>query len=204
MAIRTLLFDLGNVLVRFSHERMCEQMGEVCRCAGAEIRRLLFDSGLQREFECGQLSEAEFHHRLEQELGRPIDIDKLRVAGSDIFELNEPLVPIIDALRRQGRRLVLLSNTSVTHFQWVKRRFDILERFDEFVVSFEIGAAKPEAAIYEAALDSIGCAPNECFYTDDIAAYVECGRRFGLQAEVFTDASALIKQLAERGVTLGG
>ena len=50
--IRTLLFDLGNVLLHFSHQRLCAQMGELCGKPAEAIRRLLFDTTLQRDFEC--------------------------------------------------------------------------------------------------------------------------------------------------------
>ena len=95
---------------------------------------------------------------------------------------------------------MLLSNTSVAHFEFVRERYGVLDRFDEFVLSFEVGAMKPEPAIYEAALRAIRCAPGECFYTDDILDYVTAGRRFGLQAEVFTDVPSLRRHLEERGL----
>src|SRR5690606_35053307 len=119
------------------------------------------------------------------------DFESLRLAVSDIFTLNEPMVPLLDALKARGHRLVLLSNTCVSHFEFASARFDVLQRFDDFVTSFTTGAIKPERAIFESALRRIECEPEECFYTDDIAQYVEVGRSFGLQGEVFTDADAL-------------
>ena len=98
---------------------------------------------------------------------------------------------------------MLLSNTSAFHFEFIQRRWDVLQRFDEFVVSYRVGAIKPEPAIFEAALRAIRCAPQECFYTDDIPAYVEMARSYGLQAEVFTGADELVRQLAARRVQLG-
>ena len=64
----------------------------------------------------------------------------------------------------------------------------------------EDGAIKPEPAIFEAALAAVRCRPAEAFYTDDIAAYVEAGRSHGLDAEVFTTATALRAHLAVRGI----
>ena len=69
-------------------------------------------------------------------------------------------------------------------------------------LSCGVGAIKPEPAIFQAALNQIGCRPAECFYTDDIAQYVEAGRQHGLSAEVFTDVSNLRQHLAERGVSV--
>lgn len=202
MVIRTCLFDLGNVLVHFSHDRMCQQMGALCDRSATEIRRLLIESGLQDEFERGRVSESEFHQRFEQQVGETVDFDALRQAGADIFWLNEPMPSILDALKAAGVRLVLLSNTSVTHFEFVRQTFDVLDRFDEFVLSYRVGALKPDPVIFEAAIKTAGCDPEECFYTDDVAEYVEHARTLGLQAEQFTDAETLSLHLQSRGISV--
>jgi putative hydrolase of the HAD superfamily len=200
--IRTFLFDMGNVLVHFSHDRMCAQIGALCGRTGGDIRNLLLDSGLQWEFERGRVSVEDFCLGLGKAAGFSFDLEALKFAGSDIFHLNEPMLPILDALRARGHRLVLLSNTSIAHFEFVQREYDVLERFDDFVLSYRVGALKPDEAIYRAALEAIHCPPGECFYTDDIAAYVEAARGYGLQAEVFTDATTLRDQLSRRGIVL--
>lgn len=198
--IQTFLFDMGNVLVYFCHDRMCRQMAEACGTDAAAMRKFLFDSGLQADFERGQLSESDLHQRLEDEFAQSVDFDNLVKAGSDIFTLNEAIVPVLDGLKAQGYRLVLLSNTSISHLNWVKQEWDILDRFDHLVTSYEAGAVKPEAGIYKAALAAANCAPSECFYTDDIPEYIQTARGYGIDAEVFTDTASLLGQLALREI----
>lgn len=200
--IDTFLFDMGNVLVHFSHPLMCQQIADVCGSSAEEIRRLLFDLGWENEFERGELTEAQFQTRLENHFQRQIDLPALVLAASNIFTLNTPMVPILQSLRRQGKRLVLLSNTSISHIEFVRREFDVLGEFDDFVLSYEVGAMKPQPAIFESALNKIHCPPERCFYTDDIPAYIEVARQHGLQAEVFTTAESLAGQLAHRGVVV--
>ncbi|MDZ4683767.1 MAG: HAD family phosphatase [Planctomycetaceae bacterium] len=200
--LRTIIFDMGNVLVHFSHDRMCQQIGALCGQSGGDIQRLLIDSGLQWNFERGRMSPRELHRQIVELVEQPLDYDAVRIAASDIFRLNEPLVPVIDELRRQGHRLVLLSNTSEWHFEFIWNRFDVLQRLDAHVLSCRVGAIKPEPPIYDAILKEIGCEPREAFYTDDIAKYVDTGRTYGLNAEVFTDVPALRKHLATHGVTV--
>ena len=200
--IRTFLFDLGNVLLYFSHERMCAQLGALCGRSPGEMRTLLMESGLHDDYERGRLTEAVFRERLESLLGLELDLAELQRAGGDIFESNPPMLPILDALRARGHRLVLLSNTNETHINWVRGHFDVLQRFDDCVLSFRVGAIKTEPAIYEAALRTIQCEPGECFYTDDIPAYVDRGREFGLEGEVFTGAEDLRTQLNSRGIDI--
>jgi len=200
MPVRTLLIDLGNVLLFFSHERMCVQIAQACQASLADLEQILFKGQLQRRFEQGQVSEEGFRQVLEAELGRTLDAEALRRAGSDIFSLNEPMVPLLDRWKRNGYRLVLLSNTCITHYEWVLEHFDLLHRFDECVLSYRVGAVKPDEAIFRAALEAIQCPPEECFYTDDIEEYVAGGRSFGLRAEVFRDVPTLMCQLEALGV----
>jgi glucose-1-phosphatase len=200
--IRTFLFDLGNVLLFFSHERMYGQIASLCGRTPDEVRRVLVDEALGDAFECGRLTAAEMQRELEHRLNAPFDAAGLHQAVGDIFESNADMLPILDALKRRGHRLVLLSNTNATHIDWVRRSFDVLDRFDAHVLSYEVGAMKPQDAIYTAALRAIECDPGECFYTDDIPQYVDRGHAFGLQAAVFTGASELKRELAARGVTL--
>jgi putative hydrolase of the HAD superfamily len=200
--IRTFVFDLGNVLVRFSHERMCEQIAALCGRSGREIRTCLIETGLQWDFERGRCDEKAFHRRLEAAADRSIPIDDLRHAASDIFEPNDEVVTIVRKLKQSNYRLVLLSNTSIAHYEFIRSRWDVLDPFDEFVLSYQVGAIKPEPAIFDAALAAIGCQPEEAFYTDDIAAYVEAGRSRGLDAEVFTTADELRQQLAARAIVV--
>jgi len=199
---RTILFDLGNVIVHFSHALMCEQIGVVLNRTGPEARSFLIDSGLMWDFERGKIGEQQLLAAVERDLGLTVEAAALNSACSDIFQLNQPIVPVIESLRRQGLRLVVLSNTSSWHVDWIRRKWNVLDLFDQLVLSYEVGAIKPEPMMYEAALKAIRCKPEECFYTDDIPAYVAKAREFGLQAEVFTDVESLTRQLGERGLSV--
>ncbi|WP_437206013.1 HAD family hydrolase [Planctomicrobium sp. SH664] len=200
--LKTILFDLGNVLVHFSHDRMCRQLADVCQRSPDEIRRDVFESNLHLEFERGQLTEEEFADRLRSLYGVPFSLERLQWAAGDIFELNEPMIPVLNELKRRGLRRVLLSNTCITHVRWIEQHFDLLDRLDAKVLSYEVGAAKPEPEIYLAALDQIHCDPQECLYVDDIAPYVAAGKSFGLHAEVFTSAQRFCDDLLRYDIRL--
>jgi putative hydrolase of the HAD superfamily len=200
--LRTVLFDLGNVVLHFSHERMFGQMGELCGLSGDRIRELVAEHDVIREFETGRMSRPEFHRLFESWTGQPIDRRRLMRAASNIFTPNKTLIPVLDRLKSAGLRLVLLSNTNIAHISFVRQRFDVLPRFDQLVLSYEVGAMKPDPSIYEAALNAIACEPAECLYTDDIVENVERARGFGLQAEVFIDTQTFLSHLEQRNILL--
>jgi HAD superfamily hydrolase (TIGR01509 family) len=195
--LKTILFDMGNVLVFFSHERMCEQIGKLCNKTAAETRQVLMESGLQHRFETGQLTLNELHQQFQQLLDHEISVEDLNRASSDIFWLNDTMPALLAELKQLGLRLVVLSNTSVPHFEFVQNNFDILDYFDDFVTSYEVGALKPDSAIYQAAIAKIQCEPHECLYTDDIEEYIHAARTHGLHAETFTTTERLREHLRE-------
>jgi glucose-1-phosphatase len=201
MPLRTFLFDLGNVLLRFSHDRMVSQVAAACDQSPEWVRAWLMESGRQWRFERGEVSEPEFAAELSRDAGKAVDVGRFRRALADIFVPNDPMDEYVRSLKRQGFRLVLLSNTCASHVAWIREQYRVLESFDRLILSHEVGAMKPDGAIFEAALKVIDCPPNECFYTDDIPAYVEAGRKHGLDGEVFTTPASFVEQLQGRSVS---
>lgn len=200
--LRTILLDLGNVVLFFSHDKMFSQMGALCGLTGEDVRQRMRDHNVITEFETGRMSRAEFHRVFESWTGQTVDRRRLLRAASNIFTPNESLIAALDRIKRAGLRLVLLSNTNAAHIGFIKERYDVLSKFDELVLSYQVKTMKPDPPIYEAALRAIQCEPRECFYTDDIVENVERARGFGLQAEVFIDTQTFLSQLEQRNLIL--
>lgn len=200
MPIETCFFDMGNVLVYFSHDIMYRNVAALCGVSAERARELLALKGLNEQLERGAVTEEQFHAEVESALGRQIDIDDLRIAVADIFHLNESIVPLLQELKSLGIRLVLLSNTSITHLRFIKQQFDVLSWFDDMTTSCESKALKPETAIYNDALARANCPPEHCFYTDDIEDYVVKARQFGINAEVYSETTHTRAALRNLGV----
>jgi HAD superfamily hydrolase (TIGR01509 family) len=98
---------------------------------------------------------------------------------------------------------VLLSNTNRIHFEGILANYPLLRHFDRYVLSYEVGAMKPDTLIYEKAIKAAGCRPEECFFTDDIEEYVEGAKRMGIDAVQFQSAAQIREELSLRGVLLG-
>jgi putative hydrolase of the HAD superfamily len=116
-------------------------------------------------------------------------------ALADIFTPNIELFPLVEELKRQGSKLVLISNTNECHYHYAKKHYPILNLFDVNILSYEVGACKPNPKIFGRALKEV---KGKSFYTDDIPAFVKAGREAGLDAELFTDVPNLIHHLVQR------
>lgn len=198
--MKTIIFDLGKVIVPFDFNRGYAAMAPVCGYAAADIRGRIGETDLVERFESGLIEPEDFVRQLSAHLNFRSDYAGFCDIWSSIF-LPETLVPesLIEGLKKRYR-LVLLSNTNAIHFEMVRKNYPLLRHFDAFVLSYEVGAMKPSPVIYERAVREAGCKPEECFFTDDIAAYVEAAKQFGIDAVQFQSAEQLERELASRGV----
>ena len=198
---RFLYFDLGMVLVTFSVERMCRQ---IAATAGLDVQRvpeILFSSGVQTHYELGQISTRQYYEAFcERSATRP-DYDALVHAASDIFEIHAPMVAIAGQLRQAGYRLGVLSNTCESHWLHCLRRFRFLgDFFDVYALSYQLHAAKPNAAIFHGAAKLARVSPDEMFFADDIAGHIAGACQIGVDAVQFTSAGQIVRELFARGV----
>ena len=202
MPPKFIYFDLGNVLLNFSHPRMCRQMAEVAGLSEEAVFQALFTSGLELDYERGRVSTPEFYEQFCAATGTRPDLERLSHAPCDIFSVHVATKRILSQFLAAGYRLGLLSNTNEMHYNFFARgRYALIPTaFEQLVLSFEVGAIKPEPPIFQAAIEKAGVRPEEIFFTDDIAGHVEGARAAGIDAVQFTTPAALLDALLERGV----
>jgi putative hydrolase of the HAD superfamily len=100
--------------------------------------------------------------------------------------LYEDSLPVVHDLRSRGIPTALVSNCSHST-RPVVDRLGLAEVFDAVVLSFEIGARKPDAPIYQEALTRLGLHRDDapaCLLVDDQAEYCDGATAFGLQARL--------------------
>jgi FMN phosphatase YigB (HAD superfamily) len=200
-------FDMGNVLLTFSHELAAKQTAELCDIPEKLAWQILFDEGLHWEYERGELAEEEFlgrfcqRARSESKFAAP-DPQKFDLAASAIFELNTRVLPILFGLRGAGYELGVLSNTSSAHWRYCTRKCPfLLSLFDRHALSYQIGAMKPSAAIYQKAVEIAGVGPQEILFFDDRPENIVAASALGWDAVLFTSPAAAARELAGRGIT---
>lgn len=200
MAIKTIIFDLGRVIVPFEFDRAYARIEGLTGLTRGEIRRRIGSTDLVQRFETGQVTPEEFVRRFASQVGFSLGFEEFCQLWSSIF-LPDALIPLslIRRLRDQ-HRLLLLSNTNAIHFEVVRGSFPHIGYFDHWILSHEVGALKPDPAIYNAALSHAQCQPGECFFTDDIPEFVEGARRMGIDAVQFTGYEPLLGELRARGI----
>jgi putative hydrolase of the HAD superfamily len=196
---RAVIFDLGKVLVQFDFRRGYQALEGICPYRADDIPKRIAGTGLVNRFETGLIEPRDFFQQLSRVLDLRLEYGAFCEIWSGIF--TDTLVPenMLEGLARRYR-LLLLSNTNAIHFEMVRERYGLLRHFHDLILSFEVKAMKPQAEIFQVAVERAGCRPEECFYTDDIPAFTEAARRLGIDAVTFESAGQLARELQSRGI----
>ena len=198
---RFIYFDLGNVLLNFDNDIAVSQLAKVSGIDPDKVRESIFDSGLQDEYESGTISSEEFVDRFNSATGSACSKKDVLLAVSDMFEPNTAMLPIISQLRVAGYPMGILSNTCQAHWDFIRAKYVFVDEFfRHYILSFEVKAMKPDAAIYQAAAELAGAEPADIFFTDDREENYQGAKKAGFDAVHFTSAIQLAKELRSREI----
>ena len=196
-------FDVGNVLCYFSRQKQIRQVAEVAGVSEEKIKDLLIGSqALHWRYETGAVNDEQFYDEFCHFTGSRPDPVKLRRANSEIFTFNATLMPLVGHLEDAQIPLGILSNTSPSHWSVLTDgRYGTLPgSFEKLVLSYEVGALKPDEKIYRRAIELAGLPPEKIFFTDDMQGHIDAARKLGIDAVQYTTTESLWDELRKRGV----
>jgi len=179
--IKAVAFDLGKVLVEFDYGIAGRKIAARAKMAAAELGQFLVHVPLIIQYETGQLSSEQFFQEVRAASGFLGDMEEFASLFADIFTPIEPMVQLQSALRRHGLPTYIFSNTNELAIRFIRRNFPFFKNFDGYILSYEHGAMKPEAKLYEVVEERSGCRGGEILYLDDRPENIEAGAARGWQ-----------------------
>ena len=198
--IEVILYDLGNVILPFSHYQIAEKLSLFSHKKEFQdpqrIFSYLFDfqNGVINSYEVGEVSSGEFFKSLKESLDLSISFEQFIPIWNDIFTENQEVSKII--LSQKGKwKLGLISNTNPLHFDYCLKKFPILRTFDKWILSHEIGFKKPAVEIFRRAIEWALVEPERILFIDDMKKHVEVAISLGIQGIHFISAEQLREAL---------
>lgn len=203
MAIKTIIFDLGNVLVYWSpmyvydnyfesEERKKYFFDNICTADWNELQdegRSIVEATqeLVKKFPDWEQPIRDFYGRWTEMLKGPV----------------HETVEIFRQLKESGKyKLYALTNWQAGLFDIALVRYDFLHWFDGRVVSGEEKTRKPFPEFYKILLDRYKVNPSEALFIDDSLRNVKGAETLGINAIHFTSPAELKKQLAKKGIVV--
>ena len=198
--ITTVVFDVGRVLVQWDLRHLFAK---------------LIDDAAELDWFLANVVTPEWH--FQHDAGRPLAdmLPELKAqypyyaAHIDAYatRFNETIpgpVPgsyeIVEELAARGVPLYAITNFGAEFWDGFRPTQPIFDHFRDIIVSGVEKIMKPDAAIYQLALDRFGLKPGEAIFIDDNLANVVAARENGFAAHHFKDAPALREELVELGL----
>jgi putative hydrolase of the HAD superfamily len=195
----TIAFDLGNTLIRFDYNISARKIANLCHIDAKMVHDTFFDSAVKRVFERGEMSQREFYVQASHLLGIRIPYRDFIDIWNDVFWEDEKACDIARRLKKRYK-LILLSNVNRSHFDHIEKKFDVIKIFDELILSYMVGAIKPEKAIFDDLITRSGGKADEILYIDDREDLITKSREMGIESIRFETAEKLEDELIKMGV----
>jgi glucose-1-phosphatase len=177
--IKAVVFDLGKVLVDFDYGIAARALAARSRVPVEEVRHVIDQSQLLVTYEMGKLATKLFYNQVCEATGFCGDLDEFGRLFGDIFTPIDDMIDVHAKLRAAGRPTYIFSNTNELAVAHIRKAFPFFSNFDGYIYSFEEGAMKPSAPIYEAVERRAGCSGSAILYIDDRLENIETGRQRG-------------------------
>jgi len=202
--IKTLLVDVGQVLVALDYPAALRRVMQYTQLPGEEISKRLSGHQAVLLYESGKIPTETFYEMTCRLLEMKVSLDDFKRGWGDMFALNSPDGKCISAALfrelKQSYRVVALSNTNEMHWEYLETVFPLIHEFDDYVLSFRVGAMKPDPAIYRAALACASCTAGETFFIDDLPVNIQAAEQLGIKGILFQDEAQLRSDLIRLGL----
>ncbi len=180
MKISAVCFDLGNVLISVHWDRMLDQIGKKSPLPREKIMAYL-DDPKTRAYEIGGITSAKYFPWLKKAIKYTGTAKELQVAWSEIFTPMADHIALAAMLSRHYP-LAIISNTNDAHILHAEEIYTFFPLFHARIYSHQVKLAKPDPAIYHAALAALGgIDPLEALFIDDLEPNILGASKLGWQ-----------------------
>jgi len=198
--IDTIISDMGQVVLHFNNRLFFRKMTQYTNRSEEEIRAVTHAHiEIVDLFDKGKIRPEEFYQKAKIGLEAEVSYEDFFAAYCDVFAVNPLTLGILKKLKPKYK-LILLSNTDIVRFSYIKRKFPELLIFDGYVLSFDYGLMKPDPRVYTAALELAGSKPERAVFIDDIQENIDGAERVGIKGLLFTPEIDLEKALRDLGI----
>ena len=195
--IKQIMFDLGVVLLHLDYEEAraaCLKRCDPRRLdASGDFLRLLGRTPIVDAYERGAMTAQQFFEQFANRTGFQGTLDEFAEIWRSIFRENTPMIELGHRLAARYP-IYFMTNASDLHVPWVFDAFPRLRFSRDYAASCYVGAAKPERAFYERALQQFGVKAAQSLFIDDRPENIEAARQLGFHCVLYEQPEQAIRE----------
>ncbi|ELI7924125.1 glucose-1-phosphatase [Yersinia enterocolitica] len=187
------IFDLGNVIVDIDFKRVLGVWSKLSSVPLATLSERFTMGEVFQQHERGEISDEDFARQLSDEMGLSLSFEQFAEGWQAVFVVLRPeVISIMQKLRAEGHRVVVLSNTNRLHCNyWPQHYPEVAAAADHMYLSQDLGMRKPEARIYQHVLSAENIPAEQAVFFDDVEANIVAARIEGITGIHVTDRKVI-------------
>lgn len=198
--IKTIIFDIGNVLADFTWKEFFEKKG----CTGEKLERVVnatIKSDKWNEYDRGILTDEEILRCfIDNAPELEADMRNYFADVKGIVSRNDYAIPWIKELKSKGYQILYLSNFSRKAEADCADALDFIPYTDGGILSHKEKVIKPMPEIYKLLIDRYHLVPEECVFLDDTKINLTAASEFGIHTILFESKEQAVEELKKLGV----
>lgn len=193
--IKTLVFDIGNVLVNWYPLEYLKSLTDDSENA-AELEKKIFGGPEWQKGDLGEFTREQTREALLRRYPQDREIICKALDGADdILTASEGNTLLLSELRDAGFELYYLSNTNPSAFEYMLAKHKFFDYFSGGIASYKVGLLKPDPKIFEAFLKKYGKIAEECIFIDDTRSNTDSAASCGFFTVTLGNIPALRGEL---------
>ena len=195
--IKSIIFDLGAVLLNISYQKTIEEFDKL----GIKNSSTFYSKKLQTNIfnllETGEISESDFIKEIQKHCTEATNTQILYAWNAMLLDLPLNRVELLKQLKKDFN-LYLLSNTNSIHITEFENKIgskqykEFYQLFDKVYYSHKIGHRKPNAEAFQLIIEENNLIAEEILFIDDSPQHIEGAKKLGIKTYHLLDDEDVI------------
>jgi FMN phosphatase YigB (HAD superfamily) len=192
LAVKQVIFDLGKVLLDYDFNISYNKLN-----ISRPDNDLNESAELIRSFNSGEITSLELYKIVLNKFQLDINFAEFVDIWCDIFQENPEMINLAREVHHKHRTFIF-SNTDELHFPYIWKKFPALNFFgNNLMLSYKLGAVKPEEESYQRALAEFSLKPEDCLFIDDKLDNIIAAEKSGIRGIHHLDFDSTKLKLSE-------
>lgn len=185
--IKNIIFDLGGVIMTIDQKEAVRRFTDIGFSNAEKILDPYTQSGIFGDLENGLITTEDFRRELSCLAHKELTHDECKYGWRGYCkEVPRRNLQVLRALRDEGYRLILMSNTNPYMMEWgLSDEFDgeghsLYDYFDALYLSYKLKLMKPDQRFFSHIISNENISPEETLFVDDGPRNVLAAAQLGI------------------------
>jgi len=200
--IKAICFDLDGVYFVNGKSNFIKNLSKY-GVVEDEVKKVFLKSDkMNKIYKEGKMTDYEYWSWAIDQWGIELTVPEVIDLLIEGYKVNKNVAKVVKKVREKGYKTLICTNNFPARINGLDKKFGLLDNFDAYVFSYEVGATKPSTKIFQTLVDRSGVKAEEIVFSDDNKKNLAGARKVGIQAFFYDGFENFMDNLKKLGVKM--